>query len=552
MSITSPTAQVNVNNVSGHYMGHRNSLTAKCGTLVPILTEEVCPNTRCHLKTSFSVKLPPLASETFANIDYRIEAFFVPHRLLVRGFDRIIAGYNKISVGSNSGSFRWAIPVVNLAPTSAQQATSLNAFFAPGSLADYLGFRSTKGFAFASGASYRISPLPFLAYHLIWDHWYRNKLVQLPVFQPNSNVTPSNSLFSLNSVYTPSNYLITETSGESPAVKSYDNTSLFSLRQRNFDADYFTTATLSPQLGSANSVSITVDTQSVGTMSISSLRAANSLQQFAERNNLCGVDDVNYYKAMYGAHLDYGVAQHPVCLGSASVPVYVNGVFQNGENTLAGNNPFMSVATQYGSATSASTEVIIKDFTAQEFGYIMVLGSLVPRVSYSSGIRRYLYHHIGSDNYIGADFANPLLQNVGPQPIYREELASSDLLNSTGVFGYQQRFAEWITHPDEVHGEFLDGRSLDSFVLQRSFEETQAAPIGINSSFLQIPTNYLDQIFAASSELYGGFSYWVDMLHSWKISSPIADFVLPSLQDPAYEHGHSVTIQKNGQPPINK
>lgn len=551
MSLTSPTAEVNVQNVSGHYMGHRNSLTAKCGTLVPILTEEVCPNTRCHLKTSFSVKLPPLASETFANIDYRIEAFFVPHRLLVRGFDKIIAGFNKTSAGINPTQKAYFLPVLNIAPTSAEHVTSLNTFFAPGSLADYLGFKTRELPIFSTSNTYSISPLPFLAYHKIWDYWYRNKLVQKPVFLPWVNQASSNALFSENSVYVSSNYLINEPSGLSANVMSFDDVSLFSLRQRNFDADYFTTATLSPQLGSSNSVRINVNSN-VGSMSIASLRAANSLQQFAERNNLCGVDDVNYYKAMYGAHLDYGVAQHPVCLGSASVPIYVNGVFQNGQNTSAGNNPFMSVATQYGSANSASTEIIIKDFTAQEFGYIMVLGSLVPRVSYSTGNRRYLYHHIGADNYLAPDFANPLLQNVGPQPIYVGELASSDLLKTKDVFGYQQRFSEWITHPDEVHGEFVDGRSLDSFVLQRSFTTANDDEPHLNSDFLQIPTNYLDQIFAASSDLYGGFSYWVDMLHDWKISSPISDFVLPSLQDPAYEHGHSVTVQKNGQPPINK
>ena len=548
MSITSPTAQVNVNNVSGHYMGHRNSLTAKCGTLVPILTEEVCPNTRCHLKTSFSVKLPPLASETFANIDYRIEAFFVPHRLLVGGFDRLIAGMNK---SLPSGFIPVYLPVLDLNPRS-EAVASFDAAFAPGTLADYLGFKKTKGFSFTASTHYRISPLPFLAYHKIYDFWYRNKLVQKPVFAPVNGSSVVRKFFTEGSAFNETNYIVTVNSNlESSNMVGHDGVGIFSLRQRNFDADYFTTATLSPQLGAANSVSISV-AENVGSMSIASLRAANSLQQFAERNNLCGVEDVNYYRAMYGAHLDYGVAQHPVCLGSASVPIYVNGVFQNGENKSAGNNPFMSVATQYGSATSASTEVIIKDFTAQEFGYIMVLGSLVPRVSYSSGNRRYLFHHIRSDNYLGTDFANPLLQNVGPQPIYRGELASPDLLNSTGVFGYQQRYAEWISHPDEVHGEFVDGQSLDSFVLQRSFVDNQSETLGINSSFLQIPTNYLDQIFASSSELYGGFSYWVDMLHSWKISSPISDFVLPSLQDPAYEHGHSVTVNKNGQPPINK
>ena len=89
-NLTSSRVDVKVQNISGHSMSHRNSLTSRVGTLTPVLVEEVCPNSRMHLSTSFSVKLPPLASETFANLDYRLEAFFVPHRLLVRNFTNII------------------------------------------------------------------------------------------------------------------------------------------------------------------------------------------------------------------------------------------------------------------------------------------------------------------------------------------------------------------------------------------------------------------------------------------------------------------------------
>ena len=74
-SITDSHVDVKVTPVSGHSMSHRNTLTGKVGTLIPVLVEEVCPNSRMHLQTSFSVKLPPLASETFANIDYRLAAF---------------------------------------------------------------------------------------------------------------------------------------------------------------------------------------------------------------------------------------------------------------------------------------------------------------------------------------------------------------------------------------------------------------------------------------------------------------------------------------------
>lgn len=540
MSITSNNQTIKVHNLSGHSMSHRNTLTSQVGTLTPILVEEVCPNTKCHLKTSFSVKMPPLASETFANIDYCIEAFFVPHRLLVNGFTDIVTGRNKLI---SDASKKTSLPVLHFDINTEEQATALNKYFSAGTLSDYLGYRGDLNFSVND--HHYVSPLPYLAYHKIYDYWYRNKLIQKEVFIDSSEL----NLFSKFHRYNSADYLITIHDPKYSALVSNDGVNLLSLRQRNFDSDYFTTSTASLQLGEPNNVSIDVSNNK-GTLSIASLRAANSLQQFAERNNLCGVDDVNFYKAMYGSDLSYGVAQHPVLIGSSRTPIYVNGVFQTGNAGVASqsNNPFINVGTQYGNANGAGVEVVINNFTAQEFGYIFVIGSLVPKVSYSSGIRRYLRHHI-SEPFLGSDFANPILQNVGPQPIFVNELRSMKNDDSNQVFGYQMRYSEWISHPDEIHGQFIDGKTLDSFVLQRSF------PTGtptINTAFLQIPTTYLDQIFASStySANFNSFGYWVDMLHEWNIVSPIANFVVPSLQDPAYEHGHDVTIRKNGAPMV--
>ena len=548
-SITDSHVNVKVTPVSGHSMSHRNTLTGKVGTLIPVLVEEVCPNSRMHLQTSFSVKLPPLASETFANIDYRLEAFFVPHRLLCNSATPIICGQNRLREGLQDGA-QYYFPIFNMESDNAQELNQVARDFHPGTLADYLGFRGMPTSFLAQGEPNYFPVLPFYAYHLIWDYWYRNKLVQKSLFDEDfATINQSPIARTPMNAFKANNYILPmfPYSSYNENKTFVDGTSIFSLRQRNFDSDYFTTATLSPQLGVAQSVKLPV-TNTQGTMSIASLRAANSLQQFAERNNLAGVDDVNYYKAMYGAHLDYGVAQHPVCLGSVSVPIYVNGIYQNGSNSGQTNNPFMSVGTQYGSGGVNETSVVIKDFTANEFGYIFVLGSLVPRVSYSSGTRRYLSHHLLGNN-TGADFANPLLQNVGPQPVYNWEFeAATPFVQNTPLFGYQTRYAEWMSHPDEVHGEFVDGRTLDSFVLQRSFNVSVA---GISDSFLQIPENYLDQIFAVTPQEDTGFSYWVDMLHKWNVSSPLQDFVIPSLQNPAYEHGKDVNIRKNGAPMID-
>lgn len=58
MPRTKKTIEVNVANRSGSNLSHRNSGTLTCGTLTPLLIEEVIPGTRMHLKIPEVVQLP--------------------------------------------------------------------------------------------------------------------------------------------------------------------------------------------------------------------------------------------------------------------------------------------------------------------------------------------------------------------------------------------------------------------------------------------------------------------------------------------------------------
>ena len=49
---------------SGFDKSFQNLFTAKVGTIVPILTDELIPNTTVNLKAAISAQLPPLASDT--------------------------------------------------------------------------------------------------------------------------------------------------------------------------------------------------------------------------------------------------------------------------------------------------------------------------------------------------------------------------------------------------------------------------------------------------------------------------------------------------------
>ena len=543
---------------SGFDKSHRNSGTMTVGTLTPILCDELIPGSRFSLKNNIAVQLPPLVSDTYMNLKLKVEAFFVPGRLLCGSFEDWFCDFPKRVYGRESGSVAVfkegvpALPVFNI--VGGDSGSFLRSITAPGSLLDYLGFKSKV----SVGVDYSFNPLPLVAYHLIWQEWYRNPRVQNPCFSP---VLPSGyagdadvphvwtipSWYFMHSFGTNTDFdtqRVIRFDSDSAASRAVlaDGVSIFKLRQRNFGLDYFTGSRVSAQQGPQSTINIELpeDPSDGASVSIAQIRAANSLQQFRERNNIPSPRMTDQVKARYNANLSDGVAQRPICIGSASYNVGTRGIDQTGAND-SGNNPFNGVGAQYGRGAGLGSDYLVKDFTANEPGYVMVLASLVPEVTYSSGVAPMFKRYLSEGSI--TQMAVAQLQNMGDQPVFAEELLDTLSVGSSGiVFGFQDRFADFMFMPNEAHGEMRDGRTLDSFVLQRSFNSIPE----LSSSFLEIPKNYLDQVLVAN-EAISGFSAWYDTLLEYKVSMPLAEFSLPSLQDPAYEHGESVVLTRNGQ-----
>lgn len=514
-----PNVTLKVPKRSGFDKSHTKLLTTQCGTLVPILCDELIPNTKVYLKDLISAQLPPLATDAFMRVNLKVEAFFTPTRLLYGGFEQWLTKDSFVDPDSDSE----LTPLLPIAYITAAEASGIN-----GTLIDYLGMRTIDG---ASGVPMPINIFPLLAYHRIYDDWYRNTLVQRGVFSKvNSSRTTSvdgtAELWQLpfTSIFNQASYGLGSTFA--------DGVELNELRQRNFGFDYFTGAMPNAQLGNAQSVQI-----SSNLFTIAALRAANSLQQFAERNQMAGLRLQDFVKANYGADLSSGVAQRAIYLGSAEIPVYSKGVYQNGNQIESDtNNPFPSVAAKYGDAMANGEITLIKDFVANEPGYLMVLASLVPVACYASGIDRMFYRYNAQNSQ--TDMATPLLQNVGNQPIYQGELTGA---RNTNVFGYTDRYADFKQKQSSIHGILRDGYALDAFALQRSVSGNPT----ISSEFLKIPQNYLDQV-CATTESVSEYGVWLNVYHDYKVSMPLAAYSIPSLQDPAYEHGNDVNIQIGG------
>lgn len=539
--------------MSGFDKSFKNLLTAQVGTLVPVLCDPVIAGSRVNLGDALVAKMPPLASDTFMNCDIKLEAFYVPASSLYGGFNDfitkrdVLVQYAAQTGGRPSANPEYSKAVIPFIPGNLLFGTD---YAGPGTLADYLGFKSLD--MLSDDATPRLNPLPFLAYHRIYDRYYRNSLVQKPIFSrfshwPVSSGTSGTKTYQLsvdNMPYltftqkdgTPMIYGSTmDTVGNIPYVNySFsDGKTIFDLRQRNFDADYFTTATPTAQKGDPSAIEFKVDTLSgLGSVSIAAVRAANALQIWGERNNMTDDNIHSYNVAHYGVHSTGFGECMPRYLGQHIVNVYSKGVTQSAQADGESANPFNSVGAEYGRMEASGQGSLINSFEAPEYGYIMVLGSLVPRVSYSTGVRRHLLELVGAGGV--TDIPDAILQGVGPQEVFQYELDANSL-GSRGsdedpypIFGYQQRYAHYMDMLDEVHGLFRDGQSLQAFAAQRTIRGVAQ----ISSDFLEIPTNYLDQVAAVKGSI-SEFGYWMHIYFDYKVSMPIAAYSIPTLENPA-------------------
>lgn len=539
---------IDVPNKSGHDLSHSNSLTTKCGTITPIMCDFLIPGDSVSLGLSSEVSLPPMATDFYGRVQGKIEAFFVPCRIIWSGWKNFLFSNNSDNI-TQLGEIPTVFPYINLYRGSESGAgagiVSPDGFeeTGRGTLADYLGLKFNPSLDTSNVK--KVNALPFLAYHKIWEDWYRNSKIQKPAFIPytHNNVVG----FDMNdAVFAP--YLFNPSSDTNGEIFQplYDKTRLSRLRQRNWDLDYFTSASVEPQSGDPSALAFKVDTSSGnGSFTIASLRAANSLQQWLERNNIGGYHYSDMIKAQYGTLPSDATVDRAIYLGRMNFDIYTKGVFQQSNNMSEGgvttSNPFTSVAAKYGDTKGFGDGGLVDRFTCTEHGFLFVNFTIVPDAVYSSGTRRYLLYKDISD------VAFPLLQGVGDQEIYNEELTGMSWVSGTDgstIFGYNQRYSEYKNYLDEVHGLLVDGESLESFALQRSFNLDSSSVPELGSEFVEIPTDYLDQVGAVSTDI-SNFGAWCNFWFNYKKVSPLAAYSIPTLGD--LRNTHTEYVQQGGR-----
>lgn len=530
---------VEIPNKSGFDEGHTHGFTAKVGTLTPAMVDLLLPNDTISLGVASEIQLPPMATDFYGRVKAHFEAFFVPLRILYGGWQELITHPTS---GDQWPSGTSPFQKAKFLPTLRISQNKM----LPGSLSDYLGY-CFEDYSLADSVTIDVlNPLKYLAYHMIWDKWYRDSRIQQSAFSRVAATAASYSFrrFPFITDYSASPIVI---SGDDPqgsdGLLCADNVPCYALRQRNFGRDYFTNATPLPQAGQPAAVAFQTDAQGNGAFTIASLRAANAIQTWMERQNIAGYRYGDQIKANFGVYPSDAALDRPLYLGRQVVDVYNKSVYQQSNEAQAStNNPFSSVASKFGSPLGVGEGSLVDNFTATEHGYIFVMFSLVPDAVYSDTIDKdFWYNNM-------ADFPFPLLAGVGDEPISYAELVGYSALSDAllqnlkaNTFGYTQRYANHKFKLDRISGLLKDGGDLESFALQR-----RANPLAttLGSAFLEIPTDYLDQVAAVNGDV-SKYGCWVDAFFPYKKISTLPAYSIPTLGD--IKNTHTEIIENGGK-----
>lgn len=588
---------VKVENRSGFDKSNLHLLTSKVGTITPIRKQLVIPSSgKCRV--TVHAELPPLAADAYIRSHVKLEAFYCPLRLCYGGFQSWFAEENILD--PRTGEFTTAALPWGLIPAKivgnhhdtesfadfiSNTADAMH-FFGPNSLSDYFGVHFNKdvtvlipalsrasgnprdeyyqGHGLYDAYGVYVNLFPYMVYSLIYHHYYRNKSVQTPCFSPEGYVSTTRGNFCVG--YLP--YVAFSKDSPAPRVipfiddgmetydevdvatlfdevdfslpKTLDGHNIFETRQRNWGDDYFASA--KPTAQQTNPVTVQVDDE--GKFTIASLRAQNALADFADVNRYATPDYVQACMARYGVAPSSGVVQKPVLLGSDDIPMFTKGVSQTAgsEDGIGGtsSNPFIRAGLIGASAGRASANGSGFDFTfdVKEPGYVMIMATLVPEANYASGISKDMRNFISDGSLM--DLPCSLLENIGDEPIDKFEVNAS---STPGVFGYVQRFLHHkIGEINQVSGLFRKGFSLQAFAPQRNITSWNSL---IGSNFLKIDPTALDDVSAVDS-LISQYGVMFDTYIEMFVNEPLSESALPSLVDPAREHGKSVYLKNGG------
>lgn len=510
--------------------------TFDAGYLIPIYLDEVLPGDSHRLSMTAFARMATPIHPVMDNLHLDTFFFFVPNRLVWDNWQKFMGEQRH-----PGDSTDYLVPQVEAAPEF-------------GDIYDYMGVPPNPG-----SIVHSFNALPFRAYNLIWNEWFRDQNMQdsLPINSGDGPDTPDYILvrrgkrhdYFTSALPWPqkgngANLLL---DGDAPVrgiglrnnvIATVGNQTVWEGRNTSGAPDVVSYP-LSRTVGGTAAVNnyLQIETDSGGVplgiyadlsesviSTINELRTAFQVQKLLERDARGGTRYTEILRAHFGVTSPDARLQRPEYLGGGSVAVNVNPVAQTSEstaNSAVGELGGVATATAHGHGFSQSFV---------EHGYIIGLAAVRADLTYQQGLHRMFSRRTKYDFYW------PAFAHLGEQAILSKEifLNSDPLLSpaeradaNNAVFGYQARWEEYRYAPSRISGLFRSSNplTLDSWHLAQEFEE---APV-LDFNFIE-DNPPMERVLAVGADA-GGQQFLFDSFFDVKKVRPLPAYSVPGLMD---------------------
>jgi hypothetical protein len=500
--------------------------TFDAGYLVPVYVDEVLPGDTFNLNMTAFARLSTPLYPIMDNMHLESFFFFVPNRLIWSNWQKFMGQQN-----NPSDSISYVVP---------QQVSPANGY-AIGSLQDYMGLPTVGQVNNAATVSH--CAFWTRAYNLIYNEWFRDENLQ--------------------------NSVVVDT-GDGP-----DTVTNYTLLRRGKRKDYFTSALPWPQKGAAVTLplgteapiygknmpfddgggnnrvninnqagagaslrqlradSITVyggstadgigalyaDLSQATAATINQLRQSFQIQKLLERDARGGTRYTEIIRSHFGVISPDARLQRPEYLGGGTTSININPIAQTSGTNASGTT------TPLGTLASMGTGLAHNHGFTQSFvehGVILGIVAVRADLTYQQGMQKMWSR---STRY---DFYFPAFATLGEQAVLNKEIyVTGNTTQDNGVFGYQERWAEYRYYPSRISSLFRStaAGTIDGWHLAQKFT---ALPT-LNTTFIQ-DTPPVARTLAVGSAA-NGQQFIFDSFFDVKKARPMPMYSVPGLID---------------------
>lgn len=468
-------------------LSHERKMSIKQGFLYPMLLEEILPSDKFEVSSEVMLRMAPMIAPVMHRVNVKVDYFFVPNRLVWNEWEDFITG-------GEQGDLTPVYPTLTIDDLSKTR-------FVKGSLSDYFGIPVTDDVTIPSAGVTEISALPFRAYTMIYNEYYRdqNLETEIPIDLSSGSDSQPSEITTIRKRAWEKDYFTSalpwsQRGGEAQIPLGsvdpvYKDTSEVWTSSTNISPNQLsesgivssTSDVLTPGASGylSNGIDLTAQDQGirienlekmdVDATTINDLRKANRLQEWLEKSARGGARYIEQIWAHFKQRSSDARLQRPEHLGSSSQPIVISEVL-NTTGIITGSEPDATGGAQGDMAGHGISVGQSPRFTRkfEEHGYVIGLLSVLPKTTYQQGVARTWTRR---DKF---DYAWPSFAHLGEQEVLQQEIYQ-DFLDNTlaqGVFGYQQRFAEYKYQQSTVHGDFRD--DLQYWHLGRFFDTPPA------------------------------------------------------------------------------